>query len=217
MGSQALPFGFGNSRFPGPAPSLRATAPLGQEVCKKRVQHSTSRVLLPDPLRELGPARPVGGFDMPALHEWALVEQWDTVPLIGKLIEFLQESIPGRLVRVGVDRVDRKNVAVVRAGQDGARVLADKVRAERHVAAKIVLSEMLFSEREILAQRAQPLIAWEGPEGERVLRRRLSSTVVDRLVRIVERGAAGQAQRRQEQLAAGEPRTMRCIPEGSGR
>src|SRR5262245_23551147 len=98
MASQALPFCFGNSSFP--AYPRAGVAASGQELRKKWVQHALLRILLPDPLRELAPTRAVGSFDMPPLHERALVQQWDAVPPIGKLIEFFEESIPGGLVRV---------------------------------------------------------------------------------------------------------------------
>src|SRR5262245_1770438 len=76
---------------------------------------------------------------------------------------------------------------------------------------------MLFTKLEILAQRAQPLPPWEGPEGECVLRRRLGFAVVDRLIGIVKRRPADQVQGRQEQLAAGELGTVRAVPESPGR
>src|SRR5258707_14929712 len=60
---------------------------------------------------------------MPPLDERALVEQGNAVALVRELIELLQESVPGRLVGVGVNRVDRKDVPIVRIGQDRVSVL----------------------------------------------------------------------------------------------
>src|SRR5262245_13156523 len=150
-------------------------------------------------------------------HEWTLVQQRDAVPFVRKLVEFIEESIPRRLVGIGVDWIDGENIAVVAVGQDGARILPDKVGPKGHVAAKAVCIEMLFTELEILAQRTQPLCPRERPERERVLGRRPGSTVVDRLVRIVERRPAYQVQRREQQVAAGEPGIVAGIPEKPGR
>src|SRR5262249_39920200 len=101
---------------------------------------------------------------MPPLNERALVEQRHAVPPVRKLIEFVQKSIPGRLIRVSVNRVDRKDVSVMRVRQNCVSVLANEVRAERHVAAKAVFLEMVLAEFHVFAQRAQPLAARECPE-----------------------------------------------------
>src|SRR5579862_2235806 len=87
---------------------------LNQKLREKRIEHAASGVCRFHPRRKLAPAFAVTPGDMLLLHEGSLVEQWNTIVLIGKFVERLQKPVPGRLVAGGMDRIDREHVPVMR-------------------------------------------------------------------------------------------------------
>src|SRR5580698_6997664 len=101
---------------------------------------------------------------MRSFHERALLEQWNSVPLTREVIERLEESMPGVVVSTRVNGVDRKDLLVMGVRQNRARVQANVIGAQWHVAAKARRLEILIGEVEIGAQSAQPLRTGEGPE-----------------------------------------------------
>ena len=100
--------------------------------------------------------------------------------------------------------IERKDVSVVAVGQERARVLANEIGAERHVAAEPVLLVIGVGPGDVVPKIARVIGARERPEGEDIPRRHRRLGVVDRLIRRVQRESAARAQQAVEaELDAG--------------
>ena len=128
--------------------------------------------------------------------ERALVQQRNAPARVRPLVERTEEGVPRRLVAVAgrMNRVEGDDVAVVCVRQQRAGVLPDEIGAERHVAAESVLREILVGEGDVVVQVLHPVGARERPEREGIPARLRRLGVVDHLVRVEEREAAGRAQ-----------------------
>ena len=90
--------------------------PLGQEISEERIEHSTARIHGSHPITVLFPSRPIRRFNLLSGHERTLIQQRNTISLGREVVELLQKSVPGGFIRIGMNRINGKNITRLRVG-----------------------------------------------------------------------------------------------------